>query len=439
MNGSPMNKPVLFILLLLCFAPPLYPDTFSKDIASINFNASTAAMAGMELLQNPDSDSIFHLIAPLSRLKKISLAFNYNIWFTETSMQSISAAIPTDKYGTLCMGFRSIGLNNISHTVLDSTGDVIVTPENFSTFEDIVSLAYARNLSDQLSAGIALDFLSQSLSSQKDTSLMGDLTLLFFPISSVGCYAGIHEIRNGPKYLDIKTSLPFKGILGTSYTCMHPQKTVTFTLGGETSYQEEEGITISCGANLEILKTFSLRCGFQWRKETAGNFSTGLSVKIPIYHETGILHYAFNPMGNLGYIHRIGFSILFGNPMRLAKPIISKQIQKKIDATLLTPIQFKLNSNIIDESSYSTLDRIGVILNNFPDIHICIHGHTDDKGDDAYNLKLSEERAQSVKDYLVKQRRIDVNRLSIKGHGKRNPISINQNELNRRVEFEIIE
>ena len=433
-----MNKTLFFLLTLLSLSHSLLSETSSKDIFSINFNASTASMAGMECLQNPDSDSIFHLIAPLSKLQKIGFAYNYNIWFTETSMQSISAALPTDKFGTVSIGFRTVGLNDISKTILDDTGNVIATSDHFSTFEYIISTAYALNISDRFSAGIALDFLSQSFASEKNGSMTGDLMLLFFPIPSLGCYAGIREIGNTPKYIDTPITIPFKGILGTSYTFSYPQKPITLSIGGEAGYQDEEKISAACSANIEILRFFSLSCGFRWQKDTEGFFSSGFSIKFPIQRETGILHYAFSPMGSLGYIHRIGFSAFFGNPIRFAKPEIAMQIQKKIDANLLTPIQFKLNSNIIDESSYPILDRIGAILAEFSNVRVCIHGHTDDKGDDTYNLKLSEERAQSVNDYLVKKTGIDIHRLSIKGHGKRNPISQNQNELNRRVEFEII-
>jgi len=75
-----------------------------------------------------------------------------------------------------------------------------------------------------------------------------------------------------------------------------------------------------------------------------------------------------------------------------------------------------------------------------------IDGHTDSKGSDAYNIKLSEERARSVMDYLT-QKGISADRMVAHGFGKSKPIAPNQKEdgndnptgrqLNRRVELKI--
>ena len=78
------------------------------------------------------------------------------------------------------------------------------------------------------------------------------------------------------------------------------------------------------------------------------------------------------------------------------------------------------------------------VLNLNPNLTVEIQGHTDDIGKEEYNLKLSENRAQEVKKYLVKQG-IDPSRLTIKGFGKSNPAETNDTEegraYNRRVFF----
>jgi outer membrane protein OmpA-like peptidoglycan-associated protein len=70
--------------------------------------------------------------------------------------------------------------------------------------------------------------------------------------------------------------------------------------------------------------------------------------------------------------------------------------------------------------------------------HIKIEGHTDAVGSEAYNQTLSEQRAASVKEYLVQQFHIDPTRLTVKGLGKSKPITTNDTEAgrskNRRVE-----
>ena len=95
-----------------------------------------------------------------------------------------------------------------------------------------------------------------------------------------------------------------------------------------------------------------------------------------------------------------------------------------------------------------TLDTtLFTLMKQFPSIVIEISSHTDSKGDDEYNKKLSQKRAESVVNYLI-SRGIASNRLRAKGYGEEKPIAPNENpdgsdneagrEKNRRTEFRII-
>jgi len=80
------------------------------------------------------------------------------------------------------------------------------------------------------------------------------------------------------------------------------------------------------------------------------------------------------------------------------------------------------------------------ILRDYPTVEILIGGHTDNQGDPALNLKLSEDRVEAVKKYLV-SKGIDAKRLTTQGFGGTQPIANNEQEetrrFNRRVEFTI--
>jgi len=97
--------------------------------------------------------------------------------------------------------------------------------------------------------------------------------------------------------------------------------------------------------------------------------------------------------------------------------------------------------NLLPES-FSELDRLIHILQSNPKMSIAIQGHTDAVGTDANNLTLSEQRAASVKKYLI-EKGIDSARLSSKGFGETHFIADNNTEIskqkNRRVEFQILE
>ena len=109
-------------------------------------------------------------------------------------------------------------------------------------------------------------------------------------------------------------------------------------------------------------------------------------------------------------------------------------------------IVVEFSSNVLfgfDEADLSAeakanLNKLVTVLNTYPETDIEIQGHTDSKGSESYNQKLSKKRADKVSDYLANQG-IANNRLNIQGFGETMPkYSNDDNEgrmRNRRVEF----
>ena len=120
------------------------------------------------------------------------------------------------------------------------------------------------------------------------------------------------------------------------------------------------------------------------------------------------------------------------------------QIEELTAATtlVLNNITFETNSAELNATSYEELGRVARLMLDNPEIHLEIAAHTDDVGADAFNLLLSNRRAQSVTSYLVSQG-ISVARLRSRGYGKSQPlvpnISDENRALNRRVEMRVIE
>ncbi len=103
-------------------------------------------------------------------------------------------------------------------------------------------------------------------------------------------------------------------------------------------------------------------------------------------------------------------------------------------------VNFAFDSSDLTATSKENLDKLAQILINNPDTNINIYGHTDSKGTDEYNQKLSERRANSVKNYLI-SKGIASSRLFPMGMGEAEPKASNETEAgraqNRRVEFAI--
>jgi outer membrane protein OmpA-like peptidoglycan-associated protein len=102
-------------------------------------------------------------------------------------------------------------------------------------------------------------------------------------------------------------------------------------------------------------------------------------------------------------------------------------------------IFFASNSAQLRPESTPTLKDIGKMLTKHEDLRISIEGHTDSSGDEAHNRQLSEQRAESVKRYLMETYGIAANRLETAGYGESQPVADNESpegrQNNRRVEL----
>jgi len=112
--------------------------------------------------------------------------------------------------------------------------------------------------------------------------------------------------------------------------------------------------------------------------------------------------------------------------------------EKKIE--LKQTVYFDFNKATIRPVSFALLDDVARAMKDNPTIAVEVQGHTDSVGDDNYNLKLSQRRAESVRTYLVRKG-IDAARMVPKGYGENVPIADNRTkegrDQNRRVEFVI--
>ncbi len=116
-----------------------------------------------------------------------------------------------------------------------------------------------------------------------------------------------------------------------------------------------------------------------------------------------------------------------------------KQLTSNVEAKFIARgINFDYNKATIKPESMGELNRIVDMMKAHPELKFEIGGHTDGDGDAAYNLKLSQQRADAVKTQLVSMG-VDASRLTTKGYGKTKPISDNSTPdgkaNNRRVEF----
>ncbi len=121
------------------------------------------------------------------------------------------------------------------------------------------------------------------------------------------------------------------------------------------------------------------------------------------------------------------------NPVR----VVVTEEDRKVVAEAIRNLEFDFAKSTIRSTSYPSLNRVADLLKT-KDFSLKLAGHTDNVGSDAANMKLSKDRAESVKSYLVSQG-VNPSRVEATGYGESQPIASNKTakgrQQNRRVEF----
>ena len=228
------------------------------------------------------------------------------------------------------------------------------------------------------------------------------------------------------------------------------------TIGAGMANVDPEGssdymrFTTYAGAGIDTVIAENLRLGFNFNYHFITKKTTAKSEQT-IYIPSLFLTYAFGPKET----HSAEATIVDydkdgikdsedhcpNTKMGVRVNAYGCDVMKK-DITIALDVKFEAYKTEIDLSSTSQLDKMGRTLVKNPEIFIEIQGHSDTSGDEKKNTELSKQRAQSVKDYLVRKHGITSERLLVRGYGPKFPLKSNETaegrEANRRVQAKII-
>ena len=123
----------------------------------------------------------------------------------------------------------------------------------------------------------------------------------------------------------------------------------------------------------------------------------------------------------------------------------NNELEKKLLATgeiRLENVYFETGSAVLLPESETTLNEAGRTLEHFSALKIEVQGHTDGRGSSAFNQKLSQSRAESVRSYLLQHFMLKPDKLVAKGYGERAPEVKEKNDedrqRNRRVVLKVL-
>jgi len=127
------------------------------------------------------------------------------------------------------------------------------------------------------------------------------------------------------------------------------------------------------------------------------------------------------------------------------KDLGAKIVGQQIKIELAADVLFDFDKFNLRPEATDTLQKVGQVVKSYPNSPVLIEGHTDSKGDHAYNIKLSENRALSVKNWLVQNAATQAGLITTRGWAETKPVAPNTNsngsdnpegrQKNRRVEL----
>lgn len=123
------------------------------------------------------------------------------------------------------------------------------------------------------------------------------------------------------------------------------------------------------------------------------------------------------------------------------KSLGAEETNLEVRVALPADVLFDFDKADIRADAAQALAQLAIVIRGFPSGRVDLEGHTDSKGDDAYNQRLSFRRADSVKRWLAEREGIAADRFTTRGAGESKPVASNDDEAgrqkNRRVEVVI--
>ncbi len=227
-----------------------------------------------------------------------------------------------------------------------------------------------------------------------------------------------------------------------------PQDHIAVLSDGQTNHRYDLAGPIAIKQDLEDCQNHRIKVVWKANEKELlisldGNNIIGLQKNIvaDVFLGKPEVYWGFSSATGGGHnIHKICFEKLTFEALPIPNTFSAKKRKaiEKGDITSLDNVLFRSGSATLKKESDEELTKLVDLLKANPDHHLSIYGHTDAVGNEQTNAELSQKRAESIVDFLIKKG-IDPTRLSAKGMGENYPIANNDNAAgrlkNRRVEI----
>ncbi len=367
-----------------------------------------------------------------SAFKTVDLYFSYIKYYWDMNYFSFFSVLDIKYIKRIGIGFTGLFYGDIDNTSYQEESYNKGNQLNLNSYSFLAGYGY--DITKKIGIGINVKLPIENLGDQSSIGIGADIGGIYknkdWNVSMV-----IQNIGIDIKKVEQTYQLPAVIKIGGSYIFYlfkkRYSKTHEIILSADIGKEIENDFTGSTGLQYGYHEMIFIRNGYVLNKDRI-DIRLGGGLAYRNYQ----IDYAYNKQ-ETGDLHRFGLGIKFNIS---GKDIEIKSVKQgtMIRISDENAVLFEYNKARIRKEAYLVLDKVIKILKAQKDKDIIISGHTDNTGEDKFNLQLSKKRAEAVYQYFIKKR-INRKRMKITGHGETQPIADNKTEKgrakNRRVEI----
>ncbi len=492
MNMKQVNYILGLCLLTGNFLFAGNPDRTGESGASELLLNPIARSAGINGINSARVKGIYAFssnIAGLAYGMKTSVGVNYTSYFTGTETNLFSAALAQEISEGNVFG---ICINSLNYGKVTKT--TVSNPEGIGTFSPAfvnIGLSYGRLFTEDISGGIQVKMISESIDNLSATGIAFDLGLQYKTGKRDNVHFGV-AVRNagtnmsfsgdgfafqatepgdqGYKYTVANRSARFNMpslitiagaydfYMGAAAANCYPAHRLT--VAGNFIYNSFINNQYGGGLEYSFKEMFTGRVGFLYESKTFDadymtgktGLTAGFSYDLPLNKEkengpTISIDYAFGLTRVFKNNHTFGLTYNMAAPNKSCKKLPKKDAyDKNAEATSSTEpapkvsdedrdsvilfasnIKFKTASDTLNKKGESTLNKLYEVLKKYPKANITIEAHTDNEGTPESNMALSQKRGETVKNALV-EKGIKESKLKVAAFGETKPLAPNDTD-----------
>jgi hypothetical protein len=338
---------ILSLLLLLFLIRQPYSSlaaTTGFDFLKLGIGARPLALGEAYVALANDINAIYWNPAGLVQLRRQETGFTYNRWFEDIGYYFFGYSYLFND-SVFALSVYYLGAENI-----EGSDDASNPTGEFSVYDLAFAFSYSRQLTDKLSTGLNLKFISEKLEDEDARAFAFDLGALYKTgIRNLVLGLNIQNVGTKIKFITQSASLPLNWKFGLAYN-LFPGYPVILTL--DTNKSENRDIYFGLGAEWWLGDYLALRIGRKFNSRIDDGLRFGLGLKV----EDLRIDYAYIPHNILGDTHQFSVGFYFGKP-EIEKVMMDKEKEAKIASLYQEGIAYFNQKQYIQ-----AIDKFGEIL-----------------------------------------------------------------------------